>query len=75
VEIRKATESVTPLLKRSIKKDHPNTTTPNWRINHKHFARKRKSRLLEPGVVTFSSGWFGQGHEVRSFYYYFQYEY
>jgi hypothetical protein len=61
--------SIAPLLKKSIKKQIPNKTAPNWRIHKKHFVRKTNRHFCEPGAVTFSSGWFGQGHEVRFDYY------
>ena len=42
----------------------PNATPPSWRINYGNFKKKNHTNVLEPGAVTFSSGWFGQGHEV-----------
>jgi hypothetical protein len=52
------------MLKRSVKQDVPQKITANWRIREDNFANKNTKRILEPGAVTFSAGWFGLGHEV-----------
>lgn len=65
-ELQEATLSLTPLLKKSIKEEIPQKPPPNWRINEKNFVQKTHRHLCEPGSVTFSAGWFGQGHAVRS---------
>jgi hypothetical protein len=63
--MREATVSLTPLLKISVKEEKPEKPAPNWRINEKNFVPKTGRHLCEPGSVTFSAGWFAQGHEVR----------
>lgn len=52
--------SISPLLKASVKTQKAGTAAPNWRVHKKNFLFRTK----EPGAVTFSSGWFAQGHEV-----------
>lgn len=47
-----------------MKKDRPNKTCQNWRINQRNFAKKTARRACEPGAVNFSAGWFAQGHTV-----------
>lgn len=54
--------SISPLLKASVKGQKHGTTAPNWRVHKGNFVARSK----EPGAVTFSSGWFAQGHEVCS---------
>jgi hypothetical protein len=46
------------LLKKSVVED-PHS---NWRVNEINFVEKG---VCEPGAVTFSGGWFAQGHTVR----------
>jgi hypothetical protein len=36
----------------------------NWRNDRKYFALPNESRKFPPGVETYSSGWFEQGHSV-----------
>jgi hypothetical protein len=62
------TIAIGPLLKKSVAGEKPNKRTPNWRIHMKNFVRKTRTHFCEPGSVTFSAGWFGQGHEVRQIY-------
>lgn len=71
-EIRRATSTIGPLLSRSVQEQKAHKTPPNWRVNGKNFLKKNSIHHIEPGAVTFSSGWFGQGHEV-SFRYIFLY--
>jgi hypothetical protein len=54
-----------PLLERSVKEEMAKKPAPNWRIRRTNFVRKTARRICEPGSVTFSAGWFGQGHAVR----------
>jgi hypothetical protein len=56
---------ISPLLKASVRRKQPHCATPNWRVNKKNFVSLRHGcRSLEPGAITFSAGWFAQGHEV-----------
>ena len=57
--------SITPLLQRSIRKAAPGKLAPNWRTHKKNFVTSMASRICEPGAVTFSAGWFAQGHTVQ----------
>ena len=52
------------LLERSVKEEMAKKPAPNWRIRRSNFVGKTTKRICEPGSVTFSAGWFGQGHEV-----------
>jgi hypothetical protein len=52
-------------LKQSVKADKVQTPTPNWRINSKNFVRTSSRHVCEPGTVTFSAGWYAQGHAVH----------
>jgi len=52
------------MLKRTVKEDVPKRTAPNWRIRGQNFVPKNANQVLERGAVTFSAGWFGQGHTV-----------
>jgi hypothetical protein len=61
IEIRQATVVINRILKRSVKKSIPKGPAPNWRVKDSNFMKKN---LLEPGAVTFSAGWFAQGHVV-----------
>jgi hypothetical protein len=63
-DIRKATISIAPLLKKSVVMEKPQKCAPNWRINAKNFFRKSLRHRCEPGAVNFSAGWLGQGHTV-----------
>ena len=36
----------------------------NWRVDSKYFVEEDPSRSIQPGVETYSGGWYGQGHEV-----------
>ena len=63
--MREATVSISPLLKSSIKQEMRDKT-PNWRIHEKNFVGKSDRHVCEPGAVTFSAGWFAQGHVVRN---------
>lgn len=62
--VQKATISIEPLLKTSIREEISDKPRPNWRINQKNFVEK--SDECEPGTVTFSAGWFAQGHTVST---------
>jgi hypothetical protein len=62
--LRDATVSIGPLLKKSVKREKPPKTSPNWRINYKNFVKKSSRHMCEPGAVNFSAGWLGQGHTV-----------
>jgi hypothetical protein len=64
--MREATVSLTRLLKTSVKEEKPEKPAPNWRVNDKNFVCKTGRHLCEPGSVTFSAGWFAQGHEVQN---------
>ena len=64
MSIKSATMEIEPLLKKSVKKEIPNKTTPNWRSHEFNFAPKTSAQVMEPGVANFSSGWYAQGHEV-----------
>jgi hypothetical protein len=63
--IKLATLGIEALLKKSVQKEMPNKPIPNWRTHEENFIPKSSRDGIEPGAVTFSSGWFGQGHEVR----------
>ena len=62
--MKKATMSIGPLLRRSIKKNIPQRRSPNWRINNSSFILKTAAHEFEPGSVVLSPGWFVQGHAV-----------
>ena len=63
--IKKATVCIEGCLKKTVQKESPNLNKkPNWRTHDVNFARKTSRDTIEPGAVTFSAGWFGQGHEV-----------
>ncbi|KAF8810609.1 hypothetical protein BYT27DRAFT_7253591 [Phlegmacium glaucopus] len=64
---RQATVIIAPLLRASIKSRHPGKTPPSWRIDRKQFTATGEQRTLEPGAVTFSAGWFAQGHTGDKF--------
>jgi hypothetical protein len=53
------------VLKKLIKKRKTARPTLNWRIKDSNFIDKTSLHTLECGSVNFSSGWYGQGHEVR----------
>jgi hypothetical protein len=61
----RATFSVEPLLKRLIKVKKSDKPEPNWLINKGNFVQKSYRRLMEPGAINFSAGWFAQGHTVN----------
>jgi len=62
--IKEATVCVEHLLKKSVEKETPKKT-PNWRSHDDNFMEKNSRDTIEPGSITFSGGWFGQGHTVR----------
>jgi len=68
-DVRMGTIAVGPLLKKSVTSEKPNNRAPNWRIHMKNFVRKTRTHFCEPGSVTFSAGWLGQGHTVRQIYF------
>jgi hypothetical protein len=52
------------LLKKSVQKQKLDKPTPNWRTHDVNFVTHVSGNLIEPGAVTFSAGWLGQGHTV-----------
>ena len=64
MEMCGATVSLGQLLKRSVEKPKSGKPDPNWRVHKQNFVKKSGSHVCEPGAVTFSAGWFGQGHAV-----------
>jgi hypothetical protein len=66
-DVRKGTVAIGPLLKKSVASEKPNKPAPNWRIHMRNFVKKSRTHFCEPGSVTFSAGWLGQGHTVRQF--------
>jgi hypothetical protein len=62
--MKSATIQIEPLLKKSVKKEIPNKTTPNWRTHELNFAPKTSDHVMEPGAANFSAGWYAQGHNV-----------
>jgi hypothetical protein len=61
--VKAATISVERMLKKSVQTESRDKT-PNWRARDANFVKNTSGGAVEPGSVTFSSGWFGQGHEV-----------
>jgi hypothetical protein len=57
------------MLKKSVQQEVENKPTPNWRTNEVNFPGKSSRETIEPGAVTFSAGWLGQGHTVCFYYY------
>lgn len=51
-------------MKSSVKKELPHKSTPNWRQHQDNFVNNDVTDIIEPGAVTFSAGWLGQGHTV-----------
>jgi hypothetical protein len=48
-----------------VKEDKVRKPAPNWRVNRKNFVTASSKHVCEPGTVTFSAGWYAQGHAVR----------
>ena len=48
-----------------MQKPLPHKSTPNWRTHDNNFVPEGSIDTIEPGAITFSGGWFGQGHAVR----------
>jgi hypothetical protein len=69
-EIRDATVSIGPLLKKSVQEEKAHKPLPNWRIHNKNFIKKSSRHICEPGTVNFSAGWLGQGHTVSVVFFY-----
>ena len=66
--IKQATVCIEGILKKSVQKESPNLNKKvNWRTHDVNFARKNSRDTIELGAVTFSAGWFGQGHEVGAY--------
>jgi hypothetical protein len=67
VEKKSPKKDVTP---KSVGKKLPKKdVTPNWRTHDINFVKKSSNVTIEPGAVTFSAGWLGQGHEVGVLFY------
>lgn len=56
-----ASKLLSGFLRRSVAGEGGNT---NWRINPDNFKHPDDCRLLPPGTVNLSPGWFQQGHTV-----------
>jgi hypothetical protein len=56
--------AISPILPKSIQKPMPNRSQPNWHVNKSNFIMEDIENICDPGTVTFSAGWLGQGHEV-----------
>jgi hypothetical protein len=52
------------MLKKSIQKQKLDKPVPNWRTFDENFITNNAGDSIEPGAVTFSAGWLGQGHTV-----------
>jgi hypothetical protein len=53
------------MLKKSVQTQKLDKSTPNWRTHDLNFVTDSSRDSIEPGAVTFSAGWLGQGHTVR----------
>ena len=62
--VKRGTLAIEPLLKKSIQTPKLDKPVPNWRSLDKNFVSNSSGDLVEPGSVTFSAGWLGQGHTV-----------
>lgn len=62
--MKRGTVAIEPLLKKSIQKPKLDKPVPNWRSLDENFVDNSSGDLIEPGAVTFSAGWLGQGHTV-----------
>jgi hypothetical protein len=68
--IKTATVSIEGLLKKSVETQKPHKTAPNWRTHDLNFVENTSTDAIEPGTVTFSGGWFAQGHAVSFLFHY-----